>query len=157
MWMSLPSKYDVCKAAHDRRVKSILRRQTSNICIGNALTTMIYVRKAAKCKQWSPFSVSVIGSAVFEISRFTCFTTTTLTIFICRRKPTSLVVLVDVENLWYDGETDCGACNQVRHCPGQRVVGKPGSKVICSDLLKFFKFAAAGYLLHIPPRDLLLR
>ena len=58
---------------------------------------MIYVRKAAKCKQWSPFSVSVIGSAVFEISRFTCFTTTTLTIFICRRKPTSLVVLVDVE------------------------------------------------------------
>ena len=41
--MSLPSKYDVSKAAHDRGVKSILRRQASNICICNALKT---------CKDW---------------------------------------------------------------------------------------------------------
>ena len=34
---SLPSKDDVSKAAHDGGVKPILRRQASNICIGNAL------------------------------------------------------------------------------------------------------------------------
>ena len=47
--MILPSKYDVCKTSHDRGVKSILRRQASNICICNALQTR-YEKKISRQK-----------------------------------------------------------------------------------------------------------
>ena len=38
------------------------------------------------------------------------------------------------EDLWNDGETNCGASYQIRHSPGQGVVWKPGHYFKCNKI-----------------------